>query len=514
MKRAKLPTKPMPASRVGPQKATSQVLRYGFLLLCIGAALGLAVKVRHWRSRSKSIPQIHAIVVLPLRNPGGDADRYLADGITEKLISDLGRISAVPVISRTSAMRLRQTNRSIPEIARQLGVDGVVDGSVVREDNQIRITARLSAGKTGRQLWKQEYSGKFSSALQLGSAIAHDIARQIRTGVGSPVQVGAPAVHQTDADVEDAYLQGEYFLNSATSPEPYQEAMGYFQNAIEKDPSFAPAYAGLAAVYWELGDNGLLEYSKAYSQAELAARKAIELDSNLAEGHAVLAESLIDFDWDWTAAEAEFRRALELNPSSSTAHFTYAHYLARVGRAQEAISEAETGLKLDPISLDAYHYIAYIYYACRRYDRGLESIRKAAELYRTSPQNPLHWDLAVIYVEKGNFQKAIDQFRVIGDFPHPLGHMGNAYARAGQIENANQVIAKLRVHAAKDGVGTYEIALVYAGLGRKDEAFAWLEKSYRVHDKGLTFLKIDPCVDPLRSDPRFQNLLRRVGLGG
>ena len=503
----------MPTANVQPQKATFKVLRYGFLLLCVAVALGLAAKVLHRRSRSKSIPQIHAIVVLPMRNPGGDADEYLADGITEKLISDLGRISAAPVISRTSAMSLRQTNRGIPEIARQLGVDGVVDGSVIRDGNQIRITAQLSDGNTGRQLWKREYSGQLSILLQLGSDIAHDINEQIRTQVEPRQRVVAHTVHPTDPAVEEAYLQGEYFLNRG-SPDSYQEALAYFRNAIGKDPSFAPAHAGLAAVFWELGENGLLEYSKAYSQAELAARKAIELDSNLAEGHAVLAEILVDFDWNWTAAEAEFRRALELNPSSSTARFAYAHYLAKVGRAHEAVSEAETGLKLDPISLDAYDDLAYIYYACRQYDRGLESIRQAAELYRASPDNPLHWDLAVIYVEKGNFQKAIEQFRVIGDLPHPLGHMGNAYARAGQIEKANQMIAKLRVQVAKDGVGTYEIALVYAGLGRKDEAFTWLEKAYQVRDKGLTFLKMDPCVDPLRSDPRFQNLLHRVGLGG
>jgi TolB-like protein/Flp pilus assembly protein TadD len=503
----------MPTANVEQQKATLQVLRYGFLLLCVAAAVGLAVKVLHWHSRSKSIPQIHAIVILPLRNPGGDADQYLADGITEKLISDLGGMSAVPVISRTSAMSLRQTNRSIPEIARQLGVDGVVDGSVVRNGNQIRISAQLSDGDTGRQLWKREYSGQLSASLQLASDIAHDINEQIRTEVGPRQQVGAHTVHPTDPDVQDAYLQGEYFLNRG-SPDSYQEAIGYFQNAIEKDPSFAPAYAGLAAVYWDLGENGLLEYRKAYSQAKLAARKAIELDSNLAEGHAILAETLMDFDWDWTGAEAEFRGALELNPSSSTTRFGYALYLAKMGRAQEAISEAETGLKLDPISLEGYDHLAYIYYAGRQYDRGLESIRRAAELYRTSPNNPLHWDLAVLYVEKGNLQKAIDQFRAIGDLPHPLGHMGNAYARAGQIEKANQMIAKLRVYVAKDGIGTYEIALVYAGLGRKDEAFAWLEKAYQVHDKGLTFLKMDPCVDPLRSDPRFHDLLRRVGLGG
>jgi TolB-like protein/Tfp pilus assembly protein PilF len=502
----------MPTANVQPQKATSHVLRYGFLLVGVAAALGLAVKVQHWRSLAKSARGIHAIVVLPLRNRGGEADQYLADGITEEFISDLGQISSLRVISGTSARRLRQTDRSIPEIARQLGADGVVDGSVVRDGNQVRISAELSDGKSGRQLWKREYSGQLSASLQLASNIAHDIARKTETEVKSPERAGAATVHPTDPAAQDLYLQGEYFLNRGGFFN--QGAIGYFQKAIEKDPSFAPAYAGLAATYWSLGEYGLLEYSKAYSQAEVAARKAIELDKSLAEGHAVLAQTLMDSDWDWTAAEIEFRRALELNPSSSATRFAYAHYLTKMGRAQEAISEAETGLKLDPMSPRGYDRVAHAYYFSRQYDRALESVRGAAELYFKSPDNPLYWDLAVVYVEKGNLQKAIDQFRAIGDLPHVLGHLGNAYARAGEIENANQMIARLRVHVKKEGLGAYEIALVYAGLGNKDEAFAWLEKSFPVRDKGLTFLKVDPCVDPLRSDPRFQNLLRRVGLAG
>jgi TolB-like protein len=300
--------------------------------------------MQQWRSRAKSLSAIHAMVVLPFRNPGGDADQYLADGITEKLISDLGQISALRVISRTSAMSLGQTNRSIPEIARQLGVDGVANGSVVREGNKIRITVQLSDGTTGRQLWKREYSGQLSVLLQLGNDIAHDINEQIKTHVEPRQQVVAHTVHPTDPDVQDAYLQGEYFLNRVNY-DSYQEAIGYFQNAIEKDPSFAPAYAGMAAAYWLSGENGLLEYSKAYSQAKLAARKAIELDSKLAEGHAVLAETLSDFDWDWTAAEAEFRRALELNPSSSTTRFAYAHYLAKMGRSFSRFAASNPGLQ-------------------------------------------------------------------------------------------------------------------------------------------------------------------------
>jgi len=495
----------MPIANAERQEATSQILRYGLLLLCVAAAFALALKVLHWHSRSQSIPQIHAIVVLPLRNAGGDRDQYLADGITEKLISDLGRISAVPVISRTSAMSLRQTNRSIPEIARQLGVDGVVDGFVLRDGNQIRINAQLSDGNTGRQLWKREYFRSVSSTLQLASDIAHDIAAQIRIGVKAREQTGSAPAHQPDAEAQDLYLQGKYFLNRG---DDYLESIDYFQKAIEKDPSFAPAYAGLAADYNGLGRGGSLPYTEAYSKAKIAAKKATELDKDSAEGHAALAEALVSLDWDWRAAGDEFHRALEANPSSASAHLVYARYLTKLGRSQEAISEAETGRKLDPLSLLAYHEVAYCYYADRRYERALETIREAAELNLMSPSNVLHWVLGAIYVEKGNYQKAFGEFRVARDW----GHIGNAYARAGQIEEANQMIARLKAHVKERGTGTYEIALVYAGLGNKDEAFVWLEKAYQVRDKGLTFLKIDPCVDPLRSDPRFQNLLRRVGL--
>lgn len=467
------------------------------------------MKAGIWHSRLNAYPQIHAIVVLPLRNPGGDPTQYLADGLTEQLISGLGRFSALRVISRTSAMSVTQTNRSLPDIARQLGVDGVVDGSAVRDGDQIRISVRLSDGGTGRRLWKREYSTNVSNTLQLGSEIARDIAGQIRIEVRPREENTIAPARRTDAEAQDLYLEGEYFLNRGRAD---REAIDSFQKAIEKDPAFAPAYAGLAEVYNDLGQGGLQNYAEAYSKAKLAATKATELNNDLAEAHAALADALVGLDWDWTAAGDEFQRAVELNPSSASAHFAYAHYLALLGKSQEAISEAKTGLKLDPISLVAYKMVAYCYYLDRQYDRALEPIRKAAELNLLSPNSSLHWNLGIIYVEKGNYPKAAEEFRLAGDSPHVLGHAGNAYARAGQMEQANQMISKLKAYLNEHGFGTYEMALVYAGLDRKDEAFAWLEKSYRVHDKGLTFLKVDPCMDPLRSDPRFQTLLRRVGL--
>lgn len=490
--------------------ASSRILRYGSLAVCIAIALGLALAFQHWRARSKSTLQIHAIAVLPLRNVSGDSSQqYLVDGMTEKLISDLGQISALRVISRTSSMSFRSSNNRFPEIARELGIDGVVDGSVVREGNQIRITAQLTDARTGRHIWRHDYVRNLASALNLQSEVAREIAEEIRIKVTPQEQARLALTQPINPEAQELYLQGRYFLKRGGSD---KEAMGYFEKAIEKDPSFALAYAGLATSYHYLARGGLLNYFEAHLKSKAAAEKAIEIDGNLAEAHSVLAEDLVGLDWDWAAAGNEFRRALELNPNSGPVHSSYALYLARLGRSPEAISEAERGLQLDPISLVAHHTVAYCYYNARQYDRALDQIRKASELNLVSPDSWVHWILGIIYREKGNYEKAIEEFRILPDSPHVLGHMGNAYARAGQRAEASETVSKLKEYVQKDGVGTYEIALVYAGLGDKDEAFAWLEKSYKVHDEGLTWLKLDPGVDPLRSDPRFQSLLHRVGL--
>ena len=490
--------------------ASSRAFLYRFLAVCIAIALGLALALQYWRGPSKSSSQIRAIVVLPLRNLSGDAtQQYLADGMTEKLISDLGQISALRVISRTTSMSLKSGENRYLEIARELGVDGVVDGSMVRQGNEIRVTAQLTDARTGRHIWRQDYVRNLAGALDLQSEVAREIAEKIRIKVTPQEQARLTPAQPINLEAQDLYLQGIYFLNRGGSD---QETIGYFEKAIEKDPSFALAYAGLAANYNALGQSGALNYLEAYSKAKAAAKKAIEINGDLADGHAALANDLIDLDWDWTAAGNEFRRALELNPNSGAVHSSYALYLARLGRSPEAIAEAEMGLQLDPISLVAHHVVAYCYYSARQYDKALDQIRKASELNLVSPDSWIHWTLGIIYRDQGNYEKAIEQFRILGEFPHVLGHLGNAYARAGQRAEANQTVSTLKDYVQKRGVGTYEIALVYAGLGNKDEAFAWLEKSYKARDKGLTYLKLDPCVDPLRSDPRFQDLLRRMGL--
>jgi TolB-like protein/Tfp pilus assembly protein PilF len=497
-------------ARLEGSSQSTRHLRAGLLIALALISGVIYLGLTAWRTRSRPVPQIHAIVVLPLRNVSGDSSQqYFAEGMTEQLISDLGQISALRVISRTSSMSLRGSNNRFPEIARELGIDSVVDGSVVREGNQIRITAQLTDARTGRELWKHDYVRSLASALDLQREVAREIAEQIRIKVTPQEQARLTVARPHSLEAQELYLQGRYFLDRGGSS---KEAIGYFEKAIEKNPSLAQAYAGLAAAYDQLGQGGRLNYFEAYSKAKTAAKRAIEINGDLADAHAALAYALIDLDWDWTAAGNEFRRALQLNPNSGPVHSGYALYLARLGRSPEAISEAERGLQLDPLSLNAYHMVAYCYYSARQYDRALDQIRKASALNLVSPDSWIHWTLGIIYRDGGNYEKAIEEFRILGDSAHTWGDLGNAHARAGELTEARQTIAKLQDYVQKDGVGTYEIAMVYAGLGDKDEAFAWLEKSYKVHDKGLTYLKLDPCLDPLRSDPRFQSLLHRMGL--
>jgi tetratricopeptide (TPR) repeat protein len=279
---------------------------------------------------------------------------------------------------------------------------------------------------------------------------------------------------------------------------------------VEKDPDFAQAYAALSRTYSSLGGDGVTAYAGAFRNAKATALKAIELDDSLPDGHLALADAVANLDWDWVTQEQQLKKALELNPSGASAHWAYAFALEKLGRTDEALAQLRIMQQLDPVSSQSGAETVEAYYYARQYEAALDELKR---LDAANPQRILldFW-FGVIYREKGLYDQSVQSFRKMGDHPHALGHLGNAYARAGHLDEARAIIPRLQEHIRKDGVGTYEIALVYAGLRNKDQAFEWLEKAYAVRDKGLTFLKVDPCVDPLRSDPRFQDLLRRVGL--
>ena len=426
--------------------------------------------------------------------------------MTDELITDLGQVSALRVISRTSAMTYKGTKKTMPDIARELGVDAVVEGSVLREGNQVRITAQLINARTDRHIWAQSYVRDLTSVLALQGEVAQAIADQVSIQLTPQEQARLTRARPMNTEAQDLYLLGAHTLNTG---EP-RRAVEYLQESVDKDPGFAPAHAALANAYGWLGEAGWLPYNEAFVRQKAEASKAIQLDDALPDGHAELASAEMNLNWGWNTAEGELKRALELNPNLASVHATFAFYLLRVGRTAEGLAEIKRDLELDPVSGRSFMNAGFAYYFARRYDEALAFIQRA---YALQPVPATYFfPFGVIYTEKRDYAKAAQNFQQLGDQPHALGHLGNLYARMGKAAEARAILPKLQERVAKDGLGRYEIALIYAGLGDKDQAFAWLEKSLAAHDKGMTYLKIDPCLDPLRNDPRFRDLIKRVGL--
>ena len=462
---------------------------------------------KKWYSDSHARPEIRSIAILPLKNLSGDpGQEYFADGMTEELINDLGQVSTLRVISLTSAMSYKGTKKTLPEIARELAVGWVVEGSVQREGNQVRISAQLIDARTDRPIWAHTYVRDMTSVLAWQGEVAQAIAEGISITVTPQEQARFARRRPIDPEAQDLYLHGILQLNA----DDCKSAVDYFHEALDKNPNYAQAHAALADCYGRMGESGRMAYKEAFSKQKTEAARAIELDDSLPEGHAELANTAMTLDWDWAAAATEFHRALELNPNSAPIHQKYAFYLVRTGQLPEALAEVERGVDLDPVSGRSFHYEGFIYYFSRQYDQALSLIRRV----RALDINPPDWSflLGDVYAEKGMYPESIAEFLKSGDGPDSLGHLGNAYARAGQVDAARKTISQLEQNVRKDGVGRYEIALVYAGLGKKQEAFKWLEEAYNAHDVGLIYLKVDPCLAPLRSDPRFDDLVRRVGL--
>jgi TolB-like protein/Flp pilus assembly protein TadD len=461
-----------------------------------------------WWNRRTNIPSgIHSIAILPLENLSGAPDQeYFADGMTEELINDLGQVSTLRVISLTSSMSYKGTKKKLPEIARELSVDGVVEGGVLHDGNQVRISVQLIDARSDRPVWAHTYVRDLTSVLAWQGEVAQAIAEEISSNVTPQEQARLARRRPTDPEAQDLYLHG-ILLRGA---DDCKDAFDYFNRAITKDPGYAEAHSALASCYGRMGESGRMPYVDAFTRQKTEAMKAIELDDSLSEAHAELANTAMTLDWDWSAAEAEFHRALELNPNSATSHQKYAFYLVRTGHAREALAEIARSVDLDPVSDSTFHAEGFIYYFSRQYDQALASMRTVRGLKINLPDwNFLMGDL---YAEKGMYADSIAAFLKSGADPYALGHLGNAYARAGETSAAQQTVSHLEEQVQKNGVGRYEIALVYAGLGEKNEAFRWLQDAFLAHDVGLVYLKVDPCLDPLRSDPRFNDLLHRVGL--
>lgn len=489
------------------RRMNSRRLRVFALAIVAVSALLAYQGYRVWRKGSAAPPARHSLAVLPLKNLSGSPEQdYFADGMTEELINDFGQLSTLRVTSLTSSMSYKGSTLRLPEIARQLGVDSVLEGGVSRSGNQIRVSAQLVDAKTDRPVWAQTYVHQLANGADWQGEIARSIAAEISATITPQEQERLSRKRLTNPEAHDLYLHGIFLRDH----DDCQGAMEYLRRAIAIDSNEADFHSALASCYGLLGESGRMPYVDAFSSQKTEAEQAIALDSSSYEGHAELANTAMTLDHNWTVAEVEFRRALELNPSSSTSHEKYAFYLVRTGHPNEALAEIEQSVALDPVSGSTFHAQGFIYYFCRRYDDALSVSRTVQGL----KVNLSDWNflLGDIYLGREQFDAAIAAFLQAPSGPYTYGHLGNAYARAGKTDAARKLVAQLKQSVEKTSVGRYEIALIYAGMGDRDTAFQWLEDAYRAHDVGLVYMKVDPCLDPLRSDSRFDSLLRRVGL--
>jgi len=488
-------------------------------LVAVVVVLVFGFTIRSLRSSTsaKSAPtQIKSLVVLPLENLSGEKDQeYFADGMTDELIAHLAKIRSLRVISRTSAMEYKGTHKPLSEIARDLNVDAVVEGTVLRSGNRVRITAELVQVATDRHLWAETYESELGDILALQSQVTSAIVNEIRIKLTPEEQERLSVNRPVSAESYEDYLKGRYYWNKR-SEEGLTKAIEYFQLATQKDPRYALAYAGLADCYSIIGSAivGTVPSQDVAPKAKAAALKALELDDTLAEAQTSLATVRFNYDWDWAAAGTGFTRSIELNPSYATAYQRYSLYLMAMGRAQESIAEINHARELDPLSISMNFSLGWRLYMARQYDAAIEQLRNTLDL---DPNFALpHLVLGQAYEQKGSFPQAIAEIQkaasISHDGPPILGALGHTLALAGKREEAEKVLSQLMEESKKQYVSPFYVALVYAGLGENERAIDWLEKAYQDRSNALVFLKVDPQLDTLRSNPRFQSLLHRLRL--
>jgi TolB-like protein/DNA-binding winged helix-turn-helix (wHTH) protein/Tfp pilus assembly protein PilF len=475
----------------------------------------LVASLAAWKIYSRNRPSsaIRSLAVLPLESLSSDASQdYFADGMTDELISDLGQISALRVISRTSVMVYKHARKPLPQIARELNVDAVVEGTVLRSGDQVRITAQLIEASTDKHLWSQSYDGELRDTLALQNQVARAIADQIRINLNPQEQTALKTVKVVNPQAYESYLKGRYFWNKRTA-DGLKVALAYFTEAIEEDPKYAQAYSGLADTYALLGDwqYAVMTPKEAFPKAKAAAIKALELDSALGEAHNSLAFCLDAFDWDLDSAGKEFRRATELNPGYATAHHWYAWHLSLLGRYDEAIAEMRKAENLDPLSLIINADLAELLVIAHYYDESISQSRKTIEM---DPNFALaHNQLAQAYLQKHMNDEAVAELQKavqlsVGS-PTCIASLARAYAASGKTEEAVKLLSELKKHSTPSYSDAPEIAVVYASLGDTDQAMNWLETAFEERFNPSVLLR--PGFDPLRSDPRFEDLVRRIG---
>ncbi len=485
------------------------------------AALAVALAaagVLWWRGGWNSpvpAPRIEALAVLPLANLSGDpAQDYFADGMTEALITDLSKIRELKVISRTSSQRYRGTSKALPEIARELNVDAIIEGSVLRSGDQVRITAQLIEAGTDRHLWADNYERHLRDVLALQRDVAQAIAGEIRARVTNQEPQRLATVRAVDPRAHEAYLRGRAEANRFSEP-GLRRAIEFYEQALRIDAEYAPAHAGLASAYALLGGVlGFTSPTQDFPRARAAAEKALQLDSTLAEAHAALATVHLKFDWRLDDAEREFRKVFELNPSLAEAHQEYGTYLEAVRRFDEAVAARRRARELDPLSALRAADVGYPLYYAGKHDEAIAYYRTALEL-----DQRFFWShvwIGQAYIEKGMYGDAIEEIqravRMSENNMRVLATLGYAYAVAGQRARAQQVLDELQARSKQAYVSPYFFAIIYSGLDEKAAALDWLERAAQERHPYLILLDVEPVFSGIRNEPRFGELLRRIGL--
>jgi len=512
-----LPVQIDPVPTTHPLEARHISVRVWMLLAGVAALTIFIVALTLFRGRaakSTRPPPIKSLAVLPLKNLSGDpAQEYLADGMTEELIGRLSGIRNLKVISRTSAMQFKDTKLSAPEIANALHVDALVEGSVMREGGRVRVHAQLIRGATDEHFWSETYDRDFSDVLALQSDVAQSIAEKVEVTVTGKERERLTAVRSVSPEAYESYLKGWAAFDKSNSRAGYEASIGYFQEAIKREPTFAPAYLGLANAYDSLST---IFVGGAPDQARpkviSAARKALELDPDLAEAHLLLADTL-QKEWHWAEAEAEYRRALELSPNDARAHAAFGSWLMCQGDIEDALSWAQRGRELDPLVVNGVK-IGWILFMGRRYD---EAIRELRSVLAVHPENVNALStLGFVLIADGRSQEAIPILEktvsLVDRSPGAVELLATANARAGRRTEALRLVEELKLRRQKGYVPPGAFINPYLALGEYDEAFVWFERAYLEQSNILQFLKVHPFFDPVRNDPRFVDLLHRVGL--
>jgi TolB-like protein/DNA-binding winged helix-turn-helix (wHTH) protein/Flp pilus assembly protein TadD len=485
------------------------------LAAVLAALLALNVGGARRRFFSRRAPvRIHSLAVLPLENLTGDpAQEYFADGMTDALITDLAQIRALRVISRTSAMHYKGAKKTLSEIARELGVDAVIEGTVVRSGEHVRIDAQLIQANTDRHLWAKSYESDLRDVVALQGDVAREIAKEIQIQVTPQERALLSASHPVSTEAYDDYLRGRFFWNKRTEAGT-QKSIEYFELALQEDPRYAPALSGIADAYNLLGFYGAVPPQQAYPRAKAAASEALKLDDSLAEAHVSLAGTKIWFDWDWSGGEAELKRAIELNPNYTVAYRAYSNFLAGMGRTGEAMAAARKAQDLDPLSATLSTHLGWTLFLTGNEDEAIEQFRKTLEMDPYYAR--AHRDLALVLAHRGPSDEAVREARKAIELseasPMMLEALGYAYRRAGQQKEFHKILRQFQEPSASRYMSPFYEAVLYAAADQNDAAFKALETAYRQRSSQLFWLNAYPLLDTLRSDTRFSELVSRVGL--